>query len=136
MPRRVIDYTVEDEGRDKGKRFKLTEMAASAGEEWAAQFFTSLAKNYTDVPEGLFSEGMAGVAAIGLQGLRSMDWRTAKPLLDQMMACVQIYAPSGGVRALIEDDIEEIMTRLKLRVEVFRLHVNFSTPASPSTSPT
>ena len=38
------------------------------------------------------------------------------------------------IRDLIEDDIEEVATRLRLRKEVLELHVDFSTAGAPQTS--
>jgi hypothetical protein len=36
--------------RDKGKRFKITEMPAMKAEKWAARFFLALAKSGIDIP--------------------------------------------------------------------------------------
>lgn len=54
-----------------------------------------------------------------------------------MFECITIIPdPSkpNVTRALIEDDIEEVATRLKLRIEIFKLHVDFFTAVSPSIS--
>ncbi|MEG4669546.1 hypothetical protein UXP85_25165, partial [Enterobacter cloacae] len=57
----------------------------------------------------------------------------ARPLLDELMKCVQAVpnpADQNIKRPLIDDDTEEVMTRLKLRGEVFKLHVDFLTAAA------
>ena len=55
-----------------------------------------------------------------------------EPLMDEMFRCIEICPdPSkpGVVRSLIDDDIEEMSTILRLRMEVFQLHVDFSIAA-------
>jgi len=134
MPRKTITYAVTDEGRDKGKVFVLTEMPASQAERWALRAFQALAKAGIDVPDNLAQMGMAGIAIAGVQALSRTPWQEAEPLLDEMFACIQRQPnpqKSAIVRALVEDDIEEVQTRLKLRAELLKLHVDFSNPAAP-----
>jgi hypothetical protein len=133
--RNSLIYTVADEGRDKGKAFLLTEMPASKSERWAIRALLAMAKSGIDLPEGAEHMGFAGIARLGLGLLLKVPYEMAEPLLDEMMECVQaIPTPSRPdiVRYLIEDDIEEIKTRFKLRKEVFELHANFSSTGAPS----
>lgn len=126
--RKTLTYTVTAEGRDQGKAFLLTEMPADAAEKWAIRVVLACGRAGVDLPPGVENEGIAGVARIGLSSLMRMDFIDAEPLLDEMMACVQIQpnpADPRVVRPLVTDDIEEIMTRLVLRREVFRLHTGF-----------
>jgi hypothetical protein len=54
-----------------------------------------------------------------------------------MWECVQIMPdPSKPhvVRALIEQDIEEVATRLKIRGEIWKLHTGFLKAVAPSIS--
>jgi hypothetical protein len=132
MARRTATVTIDAEGRDKGKAFLLTEMSASQAERWAARAMLALARNGVEIPEGIASAGLAGVAAIGIRALGGMAFDDAEPLLADMMACVQAIpdpARPNVSRYLIEDDIEEVATRLRLRMEVFTLHTGFSLPA-------
>jgi len=134
MPRKVVTYTITDEGRDKGKAFVLTEMPASQAERWALRAFLTLAKSGIEVPDNLAQMGMAGIALLGVQALSRAPWQDAEPLLDEMFGCIQIQATPGKpgtIRALVEDDIEEVATRLKLRAELLKLHTGFSSPAAP-----
>lgn len=142
MARKVLDLTIAETGRDAGKMFRLTEMSASASEKWAAKAFLALARSGVDIPDNISSAGLAGVAALGVKALGGMSFQDAEPLMDEMFRCVQrVTDPARPmfVRALIEDDIEEVATRLKIRMELFRLHVDFftigapliSTPAAP-----
>jgi len=53
------------------------------------------------------------------------------------MGCVKIMPDPGRpliVRGLIEDDVEEVRTRVKLRMELVKLHLDFSEAAALSTS--
>lgn len=128
MPRREATVVIDAEGRDRGKIFRLTELPAEQGEEWATRLLLALGKSGVDVPEGIFAMGMAGIAAVGIRAMGNLPWEVAKPLMQEMMACVQIQPgpDSKIVRRLIADDIEEVSTRLRLRDEVIQLHMGFS----------
>ncbi|EBP8102013.1 hypothetical protein AOS06_03795 [Salmonella enterica] len=109
MARKEKFITIDGQGRDNGKVFHLTEMSASHAEWWAMRAIMAMGRGGVELPE------------------------EARPLLDEMMECIQ-FVPDpknrGIRRPLIEDDIEEITTRLNLRAEVFRLHVDFFSPAA------
>jgi hypothetical protein len=129
MARKTATITIDAEGRDHGKQFLLREMPASQAEKWAMRVFFGMAKSGLEIPDHIASTGLAGIAAIGLKAIGGLSFDTAEPLLDEMMACVQRIpnpAKPDIVRPLVEDDIEEIGTRLRLRKEVFGLHVDFS----------
>lgn len=137
MARKTLQFTVQDEGRDQGKVFLLRELSASEAERWALRAFLGAASQGIDVPEDLVHAGMAGLARFGLGFVTKLPWPVAEPLLAEMFACVLIIPNPGNpaiVRALVEDDIEEVATRVKLRLEVFKLHVGFLQAAAPSTS--
>jgi hypothetical protein len=128
MARKEIKYTVDDEGRDKGKLFVITEMWPRQSEAWGMKALLALIKNGVDLPEGFESRGMAGMAELGLRGLVGLKYEDAEPLLAEMMGCVSIIPDPKNtkiVRNLIDEDIEEIMTRVKLRAEVWNLHTGF-----------
>lgn len=127
MARKEIYYT-ETKGRDAGKTFFIREMAASQAEWWAIRAGLAMARNGVELPDNFADMGMAGMAATGLKMVAKIPPEEAKPLLAELMECVQ-YVPDPAnqniKRKLIEDDIEEVGTRLKLRAEVFKLHVDF-----------
>ena len=128
MARNTANYTVTDEGRDQGKVFVLTEMPASRAESWAMRALLALMAGGVEVPPGFDRMGMAAMAEIGIKALVGLKWEVAEPLLAEMWSCVQIMPdPSKPhvVRNLIEEDIEEITTRIKLRAEVWKLHTGF-----------
>jgi len=137
MARKTLTFTVQDEGRDKGKTFIITEMAASQAEKWAIRAFLAMAQAGIQIPDEIAEMGFAGLAKIGLDSLAKLPYVQVEPLMDEMMRCVQIMPnPSqpGVVRALVEDDIEEISTRIKLKPVILQLHAGFSGAGSISTS--
>lgn len=129
MARKTATVTIEADGRDLGKVFLLREMPASQAEKWAARAFLAMARSGIDIPDDMAGAGLAGIAAVGLKAIGGLGFAEAEPLMDEMFACIQIIpdpARPAVVRALVESDTEEISTRLRLRKEVFGLHVDFS----------
>lgn len=127
--RKEIDIKIDDEGRDKGRVYHLREMSAAQAEEWATRALLAMGRSGVEIPDDVRGAGLAGVAIMGLQSIMKADFHDVKPLLDEMMTCIT-FKPDprnpGFTRELLDDDIEEVSTRLKLRGEVFRLHVDFS----------
>ena len=129
MARKTINYTIQDSGRDNGKVFVLTEMPASKAESWAMRALLALVKGNVEIPDGFEDSGMAGMSEIGLKAISKLDWRDAQPLLEEMWGCIKFMPDQSKphiVRNLIEEDIEEVKTRITLRSEVWNLHVGFS----------
>lgn len=123
MARLEKQVTVELEGRDRGKNFLITEMAASAGERWVQRAWLAVARSGIPIPDGMQQAGWAGIAYLSLQALRFTNADELAPLLDELMKCVQALPSPNVKRALIEEDIEEITTRIWLKKEVFDLHM-------------
>lgn len=148
--RRTLKVTVSEKGsRDDGKHFLITEMPADQAEAWAIRVLLAVARSGVDLPEnlkvsgeGLEEEvakmGMAGVAQIGFKALSGISWEIAKPLLDEMMGCIEFVGNPTQLEAtrrpLIPDDIDEVKTRLELRRKVFTLHTGFFPSGGTSTS--
>lgn len=132
-----IDTGDKSTNRDFGKIFVLMEMPAMQAEKWAARAFMALARSGVDLPADVSNAGMAGIAFMGLRALAvgGIHFEDIEPLLDEMLGCIKIvrdpktpemtYDLRMGVPGA-EDDIEEVATLIKLRQEVFDLHVNFS----------
>jgi len=128
MARKVSNYTVTKEGRDLGKTFVITEMPASRAEAWATRALLALMAGGVELPDGFERMGMAGMAEVGIKAISGLKWEVAEPLLAEMFECVQIMPDKSKpsiVRDLIEQDIEEIVTRFDLRMEVWNLHTGF-----------
>ena len=128
MARKETFITIDANGRDQGKVFYIKEMAASQAEWWAMRALMAMGRGGVDIPDNLRSMGMAAMAVEGLKAVSKIPPDEARPLLDELMGCVQAVpnpADKSVVRPLIESDIEEVATRLNLRAEVFKLHVDF-----------
>jgi hypothetical protein len=135
MSRNTADITITTEGRDQGKTYRLTEMSASAAEDWAIRAFMAIAKGGAEIPDGI-PQSIAGIAILGFKALVGADYATAKPLLDEMMGCVQVVTSAGIARKPQEEDIQEVATRLQLRKEVFEVHTGFFERAARLSSTT
>jgi hypothetical protein len=133
VARKVKDVTITLNNRDTGKVFRLTEMPAVQAEKWAARALLAMSRSGVEIPEEAMSAGAAALLAAGLRSFTSMAFEDAEQLLDEMFACIQIVTTSGVVRALIDDDIDEVATRLFLRGEVIEIHTGFSVTATLST---
>ena len=128
MARKTLLFTLNEEGRDKGKIFVLTEMPAAQAEKWGLRAILALAGSGVSIPDEVKDMGMVGIATLGFQALGGAKWELVEPLLDEMMSCVSIQpdpARPDIVRGLIPDDIEEPKTFVRLRREVFELHTGF-----------
>jgi hypothetical protein len=133
--RKSLTVSISAEGRDKGKAFQLTEMPASKAEKWAIRTVLALGKAGIDIPEDMASQGMSAIAALGIRALTNLKFEDAEPLLAEMFECVQCIPDASRPdvrRALIEDDIEEVATRLSLRKDILSLHIDFFTAVAPS----
>jgi len=138
MARNTANITITDDTRDKGKVYVITEMPSAKSESWAARAIMAMIKSGIQLPPGFDRLGMAGLAEVGLQSISGLKWEDAEPLLKEMLDCVQIMPDPTKphvVRALmVDDDIEELSTRIKLRAEVWKLHVGFLKAVAPSIS--
>jgi hypothetical protein len=143
--RRQLTFTIPGQPgdtvgtRDNGKTFLLTEMPADQAERWAMRLLLGAQQSGVEVPANFQEAGMASVAEVGLRALTGLPWAVAEPLLDEMMGCVQYVPTAAGVgpQALLRGSacqIEDVSTRLKLRLKLFELHTGFSLPESPPTS--
>lgn len=133
MGRRTETITIEDEGRDKGKVFVITEMSAMAGERWAGRITELVLASGVEVPEDISKEsitedaaGLAQLVAIGVPLLKAMH----DPEIDKATwECVKYqHNPQHPPQALMQDDacqIEEISTVTHLRMAVFSMHTGF-----------
>ena len=135
----VLIIPAEDDigNRDAGKLFKITEMSAKDAEDWGGRALLALTNAGAEIPDGFETGGMSAIASLGVQALSGLKYDDVKPLWDQMFSCVQIIPDPKNpqvVRDLVDDDIEEVATRLYLRKEIVGLHVNFSRLASLSAS--
>ena len=135
--REVVIAPIEGrENRDAGKRFLITEMSAVAGEAWAIRALGAMVRGGIEIPPEVAKAGMGGLAImfplVGAKAFLSAPFEETKPLLDQLLDCVQIVEPAI-TRRLLDTDIEEIMTLVRLRNEAIELHTGFSPAAASPT---
>ena len=124
MARKTINVTIDTDGRDKGKTFKITEWSAAKAENWAIRAFLAMVKGGVQLPDGYADGGMAALAQAGFSMLCKASNSEVIPLINELMDCVEIVE-TKITRSMVEDDIEEVATRIRLRTEVFKLHVGF-----------
>lgn len=128
MARQTSYFTVTKKGRDQGKTFLLTEMSALQADRWATRALFAITKGEVIVPESVSGAGFAFLAEAGLKILLLAPLEMVKPLLDELMDCVQ-FVPNADnksvVRSIHESDIEEAGTYADLRQQVFELISGF-----------
>ncbi|MDN8598618.1 hypothetical protein Q0A17_04170 [Citrobacter sp. S2-9] len=137
MARKVQTVTISAEGRDKGKVFLITEMPASRAEKWALRALLAIGRGGVQLPEGIEKMGFAGIVSYGINLITQLPYEEAEYLLAEMFTCVQIMPDPARpqiVRAVQDDDIEEVATRITLRKEIFGLHSDFLKAVGKSTT--
>lgn len=137
MARKTLTYTVSDKNRDEGKAFVISEMPVRAGHAWATRALFGIMNGGIDVPDDLLSSGFAGLAQIGIKALGNLRPEIGVPLLDELLACVQVMPDPSVPSRLRSDwdaDVEEVSTIFKLQFEVLKLHMDFSMPVARSIS--
>lgn len=123
------------EGRDRGKRFLITEWPCIRSEHWIFRAIFGLGKGGVELPPEVLQLGAAAaVYAIGSQATR-IPSRLGIRLADELMECVQIVE-QNVTRSLVDQDIEDVTTRLRLKAEVLKLIFGFFVPAASPSSAT
>ena len=98
MARKTRLYIVEEDGRDKGKSFLLTEMSATKSEDWAIRALLAINSAKAELPDDAPSLGMAALAEVGVKKLLALPFESLKPLLDELMECVKIVPTRSAHR--------------------------------------
>lgn len=134
MARKEIPFIVEEEGRDKGKEFVITEMSAWDADSLAQDIFRAMGEsNYTGIPADVIAMGCAGLATVGLSVISASSPEVAHKLRDRLMATVEIVITHDGnrnrraVKGAI--DFEEVSTIRTVLDKVFQANFNFLTIA-------
>ena len=133
MARKQITIKIDADNRDNGKEFLITEASTDETESWAIRAILAAMNAGAEIPQEVADSGLAGIVQLGVKGLSLIPYEAAKPLLDQMMDCVQYKVKGGVTRPLgLDGDIEEVSTKLRLRKEIISLHTGFFTDENPS----
>ena len=102
-------------------------MSADAAEWWAIRVTQGIVGSNPDADFDIFSGSLPRLANFAFVGLAKIPAEQLKPLMDEMKACVSVLLPDGKTsRALLPGDVEDIMTWLELRKEVFEVLTGFS----------
>jgi hypothetical protein len=121
--------------RDNGGVFNLVEMPAEQAADWFMRAMQFLVRSGTEVPPHIFEAGPAGFFAMGigtaLAGLSKAPWFEVKPLLAELLGCVESYQAPGGSAPIrgwevIKTQIQEPATIFLLYEEVVSLSLGFS----------
>lgn len=128
MALKKATVTVEADNRDKGKVFIVSEMPARPFEKWALHALTAMGKGGIDLPDNVVELGAMGLAMLGLKSIIKIDFSQAEELLDEMNGYFE-YQPDPNnatiKRPIIDSDIEELTTWLKLRASWWELQTGF-----------
>lgn len=122
-------------GRDRGKTFRLTEWDAITIENWILRAVFGLGKAGVELPPEILELGAAPIAyAIATQAIK-LPSRLGIRLANELMDCVKRVEDKLD-RSLVDQDIEDVTTRLQLKAEVLKLTFGFFVPAaSPNSAP-
>lgn len=124
MSLKTKTVTIE-KGRDKGKKFEITEMPVAKIDNWAMRVLLALAGAGVEVAEA--NEGMMGLAKVAFAALGKVPPAIAIPLMDELLECVQ-FVPNGGSPRPLDlelGDVQDFTSIWILRKEVFNLHIDF-----------
>ncbi|ELZ3993183.1 TPA: hypothetical protein SBJ50_002953 [Yersinia enterocolitica] len=129
MSRKQITYIVEDEGRDKGKEFIITEMSAWDAEELSEEIYRAMGHGeFNSLPADVVAMGVAGLATVGVSVLAAAPASVSRPIADRILSTVEIVITNEGkdiTRAIKPIDFEEISTIRTLKDKVFELNFGF-----------
>ncbi|EBD9024069.1 hypothetical protein DAC68_15780 [Salmonella enterica] len=134
MARKEIPFIVEEEGRDKGKEFLITEMSAWDADTLAQDIFRAMGdSNYSSIPADVIAMGCAGLATVGLSVISASSPEVARQLRDRLMSTVDIIITNDGQRQQRKVngslDFEEVSTIRTLLDKVFQVNFDFLTIA-------
>lgn len=143
MARKILEVVIKD-GRDDGKKFVIEEMAAIPAAKWAFRAFLAVSRSgKSAIKEALnfdFEDAdwhsqatLCELASLGIGIFGAMDFAESEPLIDDLFSCIKIMPDPRQplvTRQLINDDIEDPTTYLKLQKDAFMLHIDFFTNAA------
>jgi len=131
--RKEITWQVDDNNRDNGKEFVITEMSAWDAEELAEDIMRCMSQGgYFDIQPEVIQMGVAGLATIGLSVIASADRETARMLGQRLLESVDMVITHDGKqsRRKVKDiDFEEVSTIRQIKDKVMHLNFDFLTIA-------
>lgn len=130
MARKEITFIVEDEGRDKGKEFVITEMSAWDADTMSQDIFRAMGdSDFAGIPPDVIAMGCAGLATVGLSVISASSPEVAKNLRDRLIDTVDIVITTDKTtnRRKVNGtlDFEEVATIRTLLDKVFQVNFSF-----------
>lgn len=134
---RNVEFAEINDG-DNTLRFRITQMPASKLEDWLYRAVLCLGPAL-ELPEGAGMESIGeALAKNGLHKLASVKYESAKPLLDEMLACAERDLGNGQFMpvtlATIDGYIETVQALFQLRMACFKANLSFFGNGVPSSS--
>lgn len=128
MARKTKIFVVNDQGRDRGKVFHLTEMSAAQAFKWGWSAARLLIQSGFIMSDEIAAQGIAAMWLAGFMSMLRVDHEEAQPLLAELMSCVQLQPDPMNtfLRPPTSDDIEEVLTIYRLHEQALTLSINFS----------
>ena len=131
--------TIEQEGRDFGKKFKITEMSARQLEDWTVELVGALINSGLDISDdGGITEVAQQLGKNGLGFLKNIKIELVKPLYDRLLECVVYLGKDGKEnavsRTLTNDTADEVIEEVSTLFAVSFVKVldtAFSFPSFP-----
>lgn len=121
--RKEIEVTIE-EGRDAGKKFKITEMPAFQMDRWATRALIALGKSQKG---GIAALGTMNVQDI-ISAFTELEFEKAEPLLQELLECCAFIKDGTSVqmkKEFVDGVVEDWTTLFRLRVESLKLNLGF-----------
>lgn len=123
------DIVIES-GRDKGKKFKITEMPATKMDKWATKALLILGKQGT-----AFNLAQLDLEEL-LRGLSNADYAGVEPLLEELLSCASFERDGVSMTmtsSIADGIIEDWTTLFRLRIEALKLNLGFLEQGDGST---
>lgn len=127
---------VPTSGGDAGKVFVITRMSAFAADKWACRVMRALTRAGAKVPDSVLANGMLGMTGAAVNIFAEMTDADCEEAFDGLMKCCKIKRAADMMPEPILDlDITDARTIPDLRVEAFKLHLDFFMAAASHISP-
>ena len=122
---------IENDSRDNGLKFEVTEMPLDDADRWArrvalAMMRSGIRMSNSDLMDLKTTAGILEIAKFGVTAFGYMDEDLALELTDELLEkCVKIIPTGGEPREIVEGDLQSISTKMRLRWEAFAVHNDF-----------
>lgn len=142
MSRKTVTIEIDDqESRDFGKKFLITEMSAWDGEELAQDITRIMGDvGFSEIPQDVINMGSAGLATLGLSFLSAAHKEVSGEIKKRLMQTVQVVNTDDKGKVNMSPvnqrlDFEEITTIRRILDEVFKINFSFFTIGDESNTP-